>query len=324
MDYIKRSAILTSVLILGTAISAVAATSQGDDCRRLAAYKADGGVDYDKLDATSAIAVCEKALVQAAGNLSLSAYYSRALRKAGRSADSLQAARTSAEGGNPIGETLLGNLYEFGDGIPKDEIEAARLYRKAAEQGYATGQLDLGIKLQNGLGIPKNLVEAAHWYRMSADQGDADAQDRLGIMYDNGLGVPETLTEAVRWYQMSAAQGLSIGQQHLGNSYEHGRGVKQDYAEAGRWYRRAAEQGRLSAQIKLARLYELGGYGLKEDDAEAIRLYRDAAEHGNVDAQMTLYDGCQWSERSFNLARIDQNGRRSEASSQPDGPPYVG
>lgn len=37
-----------------------------------------------------------------------------------------------------------GLCYEKGIGVPKDEAEAARLFKLAAEQGYAAAQNSLG------------------------------------------------------------------------------------------------------------------------------------------------------------------------------------
>ncbi len=60
-----------------------------------------------------------------------------------------------------------------------------------ADQGDAMAQLYLGSMYDNGEGVPENDAEAVKWYRKAADQGDAMAQLYLGSMYDNGEGVPE-------------------------------------------------------------------------------------------------------------------------------------
>ena len=53
----------------------------------------------------------------------------------------------------------------------------------------------------NGEGVPEDDREAVKWYRKAAEQGDALAQNNLGLMYANGEGVPEDDREAVKWYQ---------------------------------------------------------------------------------------------------------------------------
>ena len=45
--------------------------------------------------------------------------------------------RPIAEGGDARAQILLGILYEYGSGVPRDDAEAVRWYRLAAEQGSA-------------------------------------------------------------------------------------------------------------------------------------------------------------------------------------------
>lgn len=62
-------------------------------------------------------------------------------------------------------------MLEDGKGIPKDEVEALKWYRKAAEQGYAPAQNILGVTYTTGHGVPNDDVEAVKWYRKAAEQG---------------------------------------------------------------------------------------------------------------------------------------------------------
>jgi TPR repeat protein len=59
-------------------------------------------------------------------------------------------------------------------GLPKDDRDAARLYKLAADQGNALGQLNLGLFYESGRGgLEKDEREAARLYRLAADQGNA-------------------------------------------------------------------------------------------------------------------------------------------------------
>ena len=53
-------------------------------------------------------------------------------------------------------------------GVPKDEVEAVKWYRKAAEQNLAEAQCALGGCYANDLGVAKNEVEAVKWWRKAA------------------------------------------------------------------------------------------------------------------------------------------------------------
>ena len=60
-------------------------------------------------------------------------------------------------------------------------------WRRLAEQGLAAAQFDLGVLYENGDGVRQDYVEAVNWYRLSAEQGYAMAQNNLAGMYARGL-----------------------------------------------------------------------------------------------------------------------------------------
>ena len=76
-----------------------------------------------------------------------------------------------------------------------------------AELGMAAAQYDLALMYGNGEGVPENDAEAVKWYRKAADQGYADAQLNLGNMYAKGEGVPENDIRAYVWWSMAKTQG---------------------------------------------------------------------------------------------------------------------
>ena len=85
----------------------------------------------------------------------------------------------------------------------------------AAKQGEAYAQFNLGLIYAKGDGVPENDAEAVKWYRKAADQGDADAQFNLGVMYDNGEGVPENSIRAYVWWSMAKTQGVTEASNNL-------------------------------------------------------------------------------------------------------------
>lgn len=106
--------------------------------------------------------------------------------------------------------TLLA-LVGFSFSALAQDFEALK---SLAEQGdaEAQAQFNLGVMYDNGRGIPENDAEAVKWYRKAAEQGHASAQGNLGVMYANGDGVPENYIKAYQWYSLAAAQGNSIAQ----------------------------------------------------------------------------------------------------------------
>jgi hypothetical protein len=133
--------------------------------------------------------------------------------------------------------------YYYGTGVPKDEVEAVRLYSLAVDQGNASAQFILGRRYAQGGGVPKDEVEAVRLYRLAVDQGNASAQFILGLCLDNGTGVPKDEVEAVRLYRLAVGQGYASAQFALGVCYYYGTGVPKDEVEAVRLYHLAANQG---------------------------------------------------------------------------------
>ena len=82
---------------------------------------------------------------------------------------------------------------------------AAKWYRLAAEQGHVSAQAVLGEMYEFGRGVPQDYSEAAKWHHLAAEQGHAVAQSRLGHMYFVGHGVPKDNVQAHMWTNLAAA-----------------------------------------------------------------------------------------------------------------------
>ncbi|MFZ0827073.1 MAG: PDZ domain-containing protein [Verrucomicrobiia bacterium] len=194
-----------------------------------------------------------------------------------------------AENGNPEAQDKLGIYYEFGKGVAKDEVEAAKWFRKAADQGSAVaerfeGIYYLGMNTANGT---PDYVEAAKWFNKAADQNDAFAELCLGDLYADGNGVPQDYSEALKWYRNAANQGNALAQYNLGCYYEFGKGVTKDAVEAAKWFRKAADQGSAAAQYSLGYCY-CKGEGVEANAVEGYKWCSLASTQGNEGAKKIL------------------------------------
>jgi hypothetical protein len=220
-----------------------------------------------------------------------------------RLVEDAKVSRANAEHGDPAAELKLAHMYYYGQGMPRDYVEAARWYRKAADLGNARSQFSLGYLYYYGQGVPQDYLEGFRWFRKAADQGDVGAQVRLGLMSYYGQGVPQDYAEALRRYRMAADQGYPIAQDALGSMYFYGNGVSQDYAEAARWYRKAADLGNAKSQYDLGTLY-YSGLGVPQDRAEASHWFRKAADQGNKDAKRALSIGLSTRMKTILIAQL--------------------
>ncbi len=157
--------------------------------------------------------------------------------------DYVMALRPLAERGDAKAQTILGRLYDGGEGVPKDYAEAAKWFKRAAQQGHGHAQYSIGIMYYDGSGVPKDYEQAATWYKRAAKQGNIYAQCSLGDMFYIGQGVPQDYTEAVKWYRRAAEQGIAYAQDRLGFMYSSVRGAPQNYVQAHLWFNLAAARG---------------------------------------------------------------------------------
>jgi TPR repeat protein len=92
-----------------------------------------------------------------------------------------------------------------------------------AEEGDVTAQFALAKIYLYGWGVKKNEVEAAKWFRKAAEQGDPKARKMLAHIYEQGIGVQKNPAEAKKWRSMvtknysSSAQARSISPQQSGH-----------------------------------------------------------------------------------------------------------
>jgi TPR repeat protein len=113
-----------------------------------------------------------------------------------------------SEAGNPEAQRVRGHLRDtwFQDGgLPKDNFQATRWYRKAAEAGDLDAAAYVGWLLKDGDGVEPDLVEAAHWLEMAANAGDVYALVGLAELYEHGgKGVRQDREKAIRLYRRAA------------------------------------------------------------------------------------------------------------------------
>lgn len=233
-------------------------------------------------------------------------------------------AEKAAKQGLAEAQHLLGQIYEEGSGIKKDEMEAFAWFRKAAEQDYALAQVEVGMAYQSGLkdikkdtiaaykwfrkaaeqnnpkglsalgeaylwgfGVKKNEKEAIKWFSKAAEQGEPHAQYTLSYMIDQELGMQKDAIESFKWCLKSAEQGNAEAQHYLSLKYRKGEGIAKDQKTGFKWMLAAAKQGLDYAQYDVGWLYR-EGEGVKKDENASFHWILEAAKQGYVDAQSNV------------------------------------
>lgn len=160
----------------------------------------------------------------------------------------------AAEAGHIKAKYAIGEMYLFGNGLPKDATLAYKWIKQAADQGDPLAQSDIGSFLVNGEGVAKDPVEGVKWLKKSADLGTARAQFSLSYCYFNGVGVEKNQSQSLYWLKKSAESGYAQAQNILGRAYLSGKMVGKNEDEGIKWLKKAVDQGNPEARELLINL----------------------------------------------------------------------
>ena len=118
-----------------------------------------------------------------------------------------------AQAGDPVAQTVLGNMFEAGIFGAPDYRAAALWYDRAVRQGDPLAAFYLAGLFERGQGVSRDDLSAANLYRAAARAGNAAAAFKLGFLYEKGLGVPRDYAQARQWYDAArdgwVMQGLA-------------------------------------------------------------------------------------------------------------------
>ena len=108
-------------------------------------------------------------------------------------------------------------MYDNGQGVPEDDMEAVKWWRKAAEQGDEAAQYNLGIAYANGIGVPQDDIKAYALLHL-AENGEGVRKDNVaayawfsletGTIAD-GIQALRDLAKSMTPEQIAEAQELS-------------------------------------------------------------------------------------------------------------------
>lgn len=73
----------------------------------------------------------------------------------------------------------IGVMFSNGDGVPKNEAQAAKWFLKAAEEGLPEAQFSVGQCYLSGTGLAKNTAMGMDWLQKAADNNFAPAIEML-------------------------------------------------------------------------------------------------------------------------------------------------
>lgn len=211
----------------------------------------------------------------------------------------------------------VGEAYERGNGVRKNEEKAASFYERAAEQGNSDGMLSLGNLLRSGRGVTTDHRRALELYQKSAEKGNPRALLKLGKWYKDGElvkdinkaldclirasrlawdGKGEACFEAGHCYELKSGgeQDLDRAENFYREAYSLHSGdaayrlgllawKRKEWSQAADWWKLAADAGTNLALVKLGICAE-EGRGMRKSSSEAFKYYKKAMKHNCIEA----------------------------------------
>ncbi|MGB9203860.1 MAG: tetratricopeptide repeat protein, partial [Terriglobales bacterium] len=171
----------------------------------------------------------------------------------------------SSEGGNTSGQdaakrsqgehgprgfndacVAIGQMYEKGEDLPKNQELAVVWYRKAADHGDGEATISLAALYLNA----SDYNHARPWCEAAAKERLSGGYYCLGYLYQHGSAVYANPKEAFRWYEQGARAGNRASMQAVARMYENGEGTKMDRVQAFLWFFFAARRGDRDALVE--------------------------------------------------------------------------
>src|SRR5688572_33252504 len=134
---------------------------------------------------------------------------------------------------------VIGEYYELGNGIEKDEFKAFEYYKKSAENGCIDAKFYLGYCYVNEIGTEIDKKKGFGLYNEAAE-----------LLYENNVKIND-FDKISYWYYKAADNDNKVALYKLGEFYEMGKGIDVNLVRAFEFYKKSASKGCLEAQYKV-------------------------------------------------------------------------
>ncbi len=204
---------------------------------------------------------------------------------------SLRETLAAAKAGNAGAQYMVGMMYLFGQGTPRDMPRAVKWLEQSADAKLPQALVALAGLSDVGLGVPLDVARADKLRQEAALAGNPTARGQI----ENDRRMPgqrdfrraslltelHRYAEALPYAKKSADAGSANGQLLLGRAYHFGLGVPVDKPAALALYQRSDTGGLADGSRAVAYMYEFGE-GVGVDRKKALQYYDRAASRGSA------------------------------------------
>jgi TPR repeat protein len=197
----------------------------------------------------------------------------------------------SADKGNAYAAYQAAELLSDRRVVPKEEVQAQKLYAEALAGFLLQERADPNEKLEYRIGsmylyskgTHENPTEALRWFTSSADKGNSYAAYQAAELLSDGKVVPKNEVKAQKLYAEALA-GFLLQERadpnekleyRIGSMYFHGKGTQENPTEALRWFTSSADKGNSYVAYQAAELLS-NGKVVPKDEVKAQKLYAEA------------------------------------------------
>jgi len=192
-----------------------------------------------------------------------------------------------ANDGDVLAINIVASMYENGQGVPKDAMQAFRYYERSANLGNVSGQYNLGRLYDQGVNGSRNAYQAVNWLKKAAGQKYIPAMDYLARIYFHGRGVNKSFEKSHQWITRSGGANSAEKHYFMGFLYLKGHVLDKNLKQAHSHLLTAAEAGHADAQFQLGEMYRRGEYVEINDDT-ALRWLNKALQQNHEAAELSI------------------------------------
>lgn len=157
---------------------------------------------------------------------------------------------------NAIAMNNVGEMYEKGYGVKKDEYKAKMWYKKASKHGFRQAKLNLDrLENESNEYTVIKIKDASNLGKNNKDNNSKIVMDNdcINSPFEKGMYYYkiDDYDDAFIWFEKAANAGDMYGMYWLGLLYQEGKGIKKDFDEAIKWYKKSAKYGNKAALDKM-------------------------------------------------------------------------
>ncbi len=174
--------------------------------------------------------------------------------------------------------TLLGNLYQSGHVVKRDDQKAFSYFKMAADLGDARAQDLAGFRYAYGIGVERDLPLAIHYLKLAAEQNIPSSMELLAKVYLGEFDFAEDLQQAYSYLIQAHTQGSRLAAYYLGKEQLPDGRFETDASKAKELLEEALSAGYQAARQMLAKLYYYGWGGEKNLNLAHQYLVQDYSD----------------------------------------------